>query len=116
MTVFTGRPYSLDILYLQCAGASEIVSIPLCEVMNGLKNCKYDRERSIGTTEKKGSYVVCFTADTEKEKNKAFEMPVAELARNLEAEVYNKQVKITKLIIQPAEEYMTPEVTEFLAL
>lgn len=115
MVILPGVPYKIDMLYMRLANPNiGVVSMPLCEAFDGVKNIKYNRERTQAVTEQKGGYTVCFNADKDSEKNKSFEIPAPELASILEATIYNKQQKILNLAVQPEGELLVDEVKQLI--
>lgn len=114
MVVFTGKPYEMDMLYMKIAGSTEVASIPVCEAFTGVRNVKYHRDRTMSLSEKNGSYTVCFTADTDKDKNKSFDIPIQQLATTLEAEIFSKQCKISNIAVQPEGELLVTEVLQLI--
>ena len=112
--IFEGRPYECAIVYLKVAGTKGAVSLPFSEALAILTNVEFDYAASVAKSNSTGSTVFVIKGDTDKDKNKTYEVSKSELMTRLQMDIYEDKQKISDIVIQPSDELMTPAVQQFL--
>jgi hypothetical protein len=107
--------YPLDIIYLKVSDKKGIISIPFVEAVAILTNVTFDFKASVAKSVEAAEIYYVIKGNTDKEKNKIFEVSKPELIKRLQLDIYDNKTKIIDMAIQPGDELQTDEVTKFIS-